>query len=154
MTITDLDIAHRIGASGPAPRDAVPRDAVPRDAVPRDAVRMRAWFAVLGVGATAAWLGVVGVRALLGAGDLAQVLSTARGRTIAPALLVFVGVMLLAERLWPAVRRPLFARAHLVDFGYLVLFATVVLPLLTVVETGVGVEVDRSCPKSWSSSRS
>jgi sterol desaturase/sphingolipid hydroxylase (fatty acid hydroxylase superfamily) len=144
MTITDLDIAHRNGASGHAPRGAVPRDAVPRDAVSsRDRARMRAWFAVLGIGATAAWLGVVGVRALLGAGDLAQVLSTARGRTIAPALLVFVGVMLLAERLWPAVRRPLFARAHLVDFGYLVLFATLVLPLLTVVETGVGVEVDR-----------
>src|ERR1700678_735496 len=66
MTITDLDIAHRIGASGPALRAPAPRDAVRS----RDRARMRAWFAVLGVGATAAWLGVVGVRALLGAGDL------------------------------------------------------------------------------------
>jgi sterol desaturase/sphingolipid hydroxylase (fatty acid hydroxylase superfamily) len=103
---------------------------------------LKAWFAVLAVGLLTAWLGWVGTRVLLGAGDLTKAIETARGRTVGPALIVFIGVILLAERMWPAVPRPLLARAHLVDLGYLVLFAVVVLPLLTLVETGVAVEVD------------
>jgi sterol desaturase/sphingolipid hydroxylase (fatty acid hydroxylase superfamily) len=133
MTIDDLVRRPPASPSGAAPRPAAPA---------RDAARLRAWFGVLAVGALAAWLGWVGTRVLLGAGDLAKAVETARGRTVGPALIVFIGVILLAERLWPAVPRPLLARAHLVDLGYLVLFAVVVLPLLTLVETGVAVEVD------------
>jgi sterol desaturase/sphingolipid hydroxylase (fatty acid hydroxylase superfamily) len=73
--------------------------------------------------------------------DLAAAISSARGRTVGPILLVFIGVILLAEQLWPAVRRPLFSRAQVVDAIYLALFAVVVLPLLTVVETGAAVEI-------------
>ena len=90
-----------------------------------------------------AWLGVVGVITLVGSGDLSSALATAQGRTVGPALVVVVAILFLAERLWPAVRRPVLARAHVVDAGYLVLFALVVVPLLTLVETGFAVEVGR-----------
>jgi sterol desaturase/sphingolipid hydroxylase (fatty acid hydroxylase superfamily) len=133
MTIDDLDRSPSFSTSEPEPRRAAPA---------RDVAPLKAWFAVLAVGLLTAWLGWVGTRVLLGAGDLTKAIETARGRTVGPALIVFIGVILLAERLWPAVPRPLLARAHLVDLGYLVLFAVVVLPLLTLVETGVAVEVD------------
>jgi sterol desaturase/sphingolipid hydroxylase (fatty acid hydroxylase superfamily) len=133
MTIDDLDRRPALAPAGLEPGRAPSA---------RDAARQRAWLAVLAIGLLTAWLGWVGARVLLAAGDLTQAVDTARGRTVGPALIVFIGVILLAERLWPAVPRPLLARAHLVDLGYLVLFAVVVLPLLTLVETGVAVEVD------------
>ena len=133
MTIDDLDRRPPLRSSELGARRVAPA---------RDAARLRAWFWVLGVGLLTGWLGWVGARALLSAGDLARAVDTARGRTVGPALIVFIAVILLAERLWPAVPRPLLARAHLVDLGYLVLFAVLVLPALTLVETGVGVEVD------------
>ena len=82
-----------------------------------------------------------GYTTLLSQSDLSGAISSARGRTVGPILLVFIGVILLAEQLWPAVRRPLFSRAQVVDAIYLALFAVVVLPLLTVVETGAAVEI-------------
>ncbi len=90
-----------------------------------------------------AWLGAVGTSTLVGAGDLSSALATAQGRTVGPALVVVVAALFVAERLWPAVPRPALSRAHVVDAGYLVLFAVVVVPLLTLVETGFAVEVGR-----------
>ena len=55
-------------------------------------------------------------------------------------------VLFVAERRWPAVERPALSRAHLVDAGYLALFAVAVLPLLTLVQTGFAVEVQRYAP--------
>ncbi|HEY1734363.1 MAG TPA: sterol desaturase family protein [Acidimicrobiales bacterium] len=104
------------------------------------------WAGVLSVAAVAAWLGVIGLRDLLGAGDLGGALAAARGETVGPALLATVLVLFLAERRWPAVERPALSRAHLVDAGYLALFAVVVLPLLTLVQTGFAVEVQRYAP--------
>jgi sterol desaturase/sphingolipid hydroxylase (fatty acid hydroxylase superfamily) len=106
----------------------------------KEAGATKAWYGVLGLAALCAWLGYVGVRTLMSAGDLASALSSARGRTVGPILLVFIGVILLAEQLWPAVRRRLFSRAQMVDAAYLAIFAVVVLPLLTLVETGFAVE--------------
>lgn len=103
----------------------------------------RAWFGVLAVAATVLWLGFVGTSTLLGAGDLSTALGTARGRSVGPALVAVVAALLVAERCWPAVARPLLARAHVVDAGYLVLFAVAVVPALTVVETGFAVEMTR-----------
>lgn len=105
--------------------------------------RATSWLGVLAVGGAAGWLGAVGYAELAGAGTLWSALSVARGDTVGPALLATVGLLFLAERRWPAVRRPALARPHLVDAGYLALFAVVVLPLLTVVQTGFAVEVAR-----------
>ncbi len=105
--------------------------------------RVGAWCAVIALGLVSAWLGLVGLGALTAAGDLSGALATARAHSAGPALFAFVAVVLLAERLWPAVERPLLARAHIVDAAYLVLFVAVVLPLLTLVQTGVAVEAAR-----------
>ena len=134
MTVAELSIEHRGAISSPPASRKQP-------AVRRR--RTQAWLGVLAVGGAAVWLGIVGLQALVGAGDLDGAMATARGRATGPALVAVVLLILVAERYWPAVRRPLLARAHLVDAVYLALFAAVVLPLLTLVETGVGVEVGR-----------
>jgi sterol desaturase/sphingolipid hydroxylase (fatty acid hydroxylase superfamily) len=109
----------------------------------REAGATKAWYGVLALAAMCAWFGYVGLRSLLGAGDLAGAISNARGNTVGPVLIVFIAVILLAEQFWPAVPRPMLSRAHLVDLSYLVLFAVVVLPLLTLVESGFSTEVSR-----------
>ena len=66
----------------------------------------------------------------------------AQTSTIGPVLVVLVGVLFLAERRWPAVRRPAVSRAHVVDAGYLVL-AWAATPLVTLLNTGFGIAVGR-----------
>jgi sterol desaturase/sphingolipid hydroxylase (fatty acid hydroxylase superfamily) len=134
--MTTLD--SRVAGQG-----AVPASWTPYSGVGRDAGRTTAWLGVLAVTGAAAWLGTVGLRALLDAHDLSGVLASARGVAVGPIVLVVIAALLLAELRWPAVRRPLLCRAHLVDAGYLVLFAFVVLPLLTLVETGFATEIER-----------
>jgi sterol desaturase/sphingolipid hydroxylase (fatty acid hydroxylase superfamily) len=107
----------------------------------KEAGPTKAWYGVIVLAALCSWWGYVGFRTMMSAGNVWVALSQARGRTVGPALIVFIAVILLAERFWPAVRRPMFSRAHLVDAGYLVLFAVVVLPLLTLVETGFSHEI-------------
>ena len=145
MTTIDAHSSRRRSALQSASGDAAPlRRGVRRflDAVlVKDAGATKAWYGVLGLAALCSWLGFVGLRTLLGQSDLTSALSSARGRTVGPILLVFIGVILLAEQIWPAVRRPLFSRAQVVDAIYLALFAVVVLPLLTLVETGAAVEI-------------
>ncbi len=127
----------------PAPAPLIPPPVAPRQGA-RGRVRpARAWFGVLAVAAGASWLGLVGTSTLLRAGDLSSALATARGRSVGPALVAAVAVLLVAERRWPAVPRPLLARAHVVDAVYLALFAVAVVPALTLVETGFAVEMTR-----------
>lgn len=107
----------------------------------KEAGPTKAWYGVLFLGAVTTWLGVVGYRVLASQGSVAAALSSARGRTVGPALIVFIAAILIAERFWPAVPRPLFSRAQVVDAAYLAIFAGVVLPLLTLVETGFAQEI-------------
>lgn len=109
----------------------------------RGAARTTPWLGVLALTGLATWLGLVGFRALSSAHDLSSALDSARDVSVGPIVLVVIGGLLLAELRWPAVRRPLFSRAHLVDAGYLGLFAFVVVPLLTVVETGFSGEIEQ-----------
>src|ERR1700722_4454619 len=109
----------------------------------KEAGATKAWYGVLALAAMCAWFGYVGLHSLLDANDLTAAISNARGNTIGPVLIAFIAVILLAEQFWPAVPRPMLSRAHLVDLSYLVLFAVVVLPLLTLVESGFSTEVGR-----------
>ncbi|HEY5103763.1 MAG TPA: sterol desaturase family protein [Acidimicrobiales bacterium] len=109
----------------------------------RDAGPTKAWYGVLALLAFSAWLGFVGFQALLSQGGVWGAFSSARAHAIGPVLVVFIGVILLAEQMWPAVARPILSRAHLVDLGYLVFFAIVVLPMLTLVEAGFSTEIVR-----------
>jgi len=97
---------------------------------------------VLGVTSLAVWLVVIGFQTLAGGHDLVPALTAAQGQLVGPILLVVVVAVFLAERRWPAVRRPALARAHLVDAGYLVLFALIG-PLITLLNTGFAVTVER-----------
>src|SRR3984957_9432968 len=145
MSTLDTPSSRQRSAFQPTSGDAAPlRRRLGRlldAAVVKDAGATKAWYGVLALAALCSWLGYVGVRTLMSQSDLAGAISSARGRTVGPILLVFIGFILLAEQLWPAVRRPLFSRAQVVDAIYLALFAVVVLPLLTVVETGAAVEI-------------
>ena len=109
----------------------------------KEAGPTKAWYGVIAITAFCTWLGVVGFQSLMSTGSLSLAVSSARARAVGPVLLVFVGVILLAEQLWPAVPRPLLSRAHLVDAGYLALFAIIVMPLLTLVESGFATEISR-----------
>jgi sterol desaturase/sphingolipid hydroxylase (fatty acid hydroxylase superfamily) len=102
-----------------------------------------AWVVVLALGAVAIWLGYVGAQALSAAGNLSGAVAAARDHSAGPVLIGFVAFIFLAERAWPAVPRPWLARAHVVDAAYFVLFAVVVLPLLTLVQTGLAEEAER-----------
>lgn len=134
-------LAHRFQAPAFAASQSTRRRRVVNAVLFKEAGATKAWYGVLALAAMCVWFGFVGVRSLLGAGDLAGAISSARGNTVGPVLIVFIAVILLAEQFWPAVPRPILSRAHLVDLSYLVLFAAVVLPMLTLVESGFATEV-------------
>jgi sterol desaturase/sphingolipid hydroxylase (fatty acid hydroxylase superfamily) len=102
----------------------------------------RVWFLALGVTVLAVWLVIVGARDLYRAHDLSHALIVAQERTIGPALIGVVLLVLLAERRWPVVRRSVLARAHTVDAAYLGLYALVA-PVVTLLNTGFAVTVSR-----------
>jgi sterol desaturase/sphingolipid hydroxylase (fatty acid hydroxylase superfamily) len=104
---------------------------------------LTAWSGVLAVAGGAVGLGIVGWSALSGAGDLGSSVVAARQSMVAPALLLVILVILVAERRWPAVPQGVITRARVVDGAYLALFAVVVAPALMLVETGLAVEVQR-----------
>jgi sterol desaturase/sphingolipid hydroxylase (fatty acid hydroxylase superfamily) len=105
----------------------------------------RAWFAVLVVASAAVWLALVGTDVLWRDGILPGALLSAQRQMVGPALVAVIVVVFLAERLWPAVPRPVLARAHLVDAGYLLLFALIA-PLVSVMDTGFAVVIQRYAP--------
>ncbi len=105
----------------------------------------RAWLVVLVVASAGAWLAAVGFDALWRGGLLPGALVSAQGQMVGPALLGVVTVIFLAERLWPAVPRPVFARAHIVDAAYLLLFALIA-PVVSLIDTGFAVTIERDAP--------
>jgi sterol desaturase/sphingolipid hydroxylase (fatty acid hydroxylase superfamily) len=108
---------------------------------PDRAIRV-AWGIAIGVTAAAAWLAVVGYRALTGGHELWSAVRDAQGQMAGPILVLVVVGVFIAERRWPAVPRPALARAHVVDASYLLLFALLG-PLVTLLNTGFAVEVER-----------
>ncbi|HZU79293.1 MAG TPA: sterol desaturase family protein [Acidimicrobiales bacterium] len=104
--------------------------------------RTAPWVGVLGVATIASWLAVVGGSELLRRGTLLATVQRDRAVMVAPALLLVVGLVLVAEWRWPAVPRRGVPRSLLVDAGYLALFAVALTPVLTVVQAGFTWEID------------
>jgi sterol desaturase/sphingolipid hydroxylase (fatty acid hydroxylase superfamily) len=77
---------------------------------------------------------------------LLELVSQGWTRLLGPVILGFVGVVLVLERIRPAVRRPLLARGHVQDLAYLGLYATGVVPLIIVVDFGFSRAVERVAP--------
>jgi sterol desaturase/sphingolipid hydroxylase (fatty acid hydroxylase superfamily) len=93
-------------------------------------------FALAGVTVAILW---VAVADLLRQGRLETVLSAGRGQLAAPLLVALVVGTGICERIWPAERRPVLARGHVLDACYLALHAIVVIPLMTLLSVGAAV---------------
>jgi len=100
------------------------------------------WVLAVGVTSLACWFTVAGWRELARGHDVGHELLTAQTTMVGPVLAVVVLALFLAERRWPAVARPVLARAHVVDAGYLLLFALIG-PLITLLDTGFAAIVGR-----------
>jgi sterol desaturase/sphingolipid hydroxylase (fatty acid hydroxylase superfamily) len=77
--------------------------------------------ALVGIGWSSGW----------GGAAFAGSLTSLRVVVIGPLALLVLGAVLVAERIWPAQRRPLVARGHRHDLLLAVVHATVVLPMVT-----------------------
>jgi sterol desaturase/sphingolipid hydroxylase (fatty acid hydroxylase superfamily) len=108
-----------------------------------DRARTVAWAMAIALTAAASWLAVTGFRALAAGHELWPAVRDAQGQMTGPVIVLVVAAVFVAERLWPAVPRPALARAHVVDAGYLLLFASIIGPLVTLLDTGFAVEVER-----------
>jgi sterol desaturase/sphingolipid hydroxylase (fatty acid hydroxylase superfamily) len=91
-------------------------------------------------------LGLVGWRSLGGSSAVAHSIGSFRGEVIGPLVLIFLVVVLVAERLWPAVPRPLVSRGAVHDLIYLVLYALAVVPLIALIGAGFFDLMDRVAP--------
>lgn len=97
--------------------------------------------------AVAAGLAWEGWDALNATSDGARRAVIAEGSVlVGPAVLLLVAFVLLVERRWPAVRRPLAARGHRQDAAYLLVYAAVAVPVVTLLGTGFAVTVLRLAP--------
>jgi sterol desaturase/sphingolipid hydroxylase (fatty acid hydroxylase superfamily) len=71
-------------------------------------------------------------------GRLAAVLSGGRAELIAPGLIALIVTAFVCERIWPAERRPLLARGHIQDALFLLLYAVLAVPIMTLLSAGFG----------------
>ena len=73
-------------------------------------------------------------------------IAAGRYQMAGPVVLAFVGVVFAIEQLRPAERRPLLARGHLLDMAYLLLYATLVVPLVVLLGAGSAEVLARLAP--------
>ena len=98
----------------------------------------------MAVAVVLAWRGWIAL-GQTGSGPLHAV--TAEGMVlVGPAVLLMVTLVLLAERRWPAVSRPLAAAGHRQDAAYLALYVLVAVPAVALLGTGFAVTVFRLAP--------
>jgi sterol desaturase/sphingolipid hydroxylase (fatty acid hydroxylase superfamily) len=86
--------------------------------------------------AATGWVGWVAIRHLERHGELGTALSGGRAELAAPGLVVLIAVAVGCEQIWPAERRKALARGHIQDACFLVLYATTVVPLMTLLGVG------------------
>lgn len=95
----------------------------------------RIYLPTLVITAIAAWLSWRGW-ILLSQYGIAQSISAGRYELAGPLVLGFVFVVTVIEQIWPAQRRPLLARGHLLDVCYLLFYALLVIPLIVLIGAG------------------
>jgi sterol desaturase/sphingolipid hydroxylase (fatty acid hydroxylase superfamily) len=76
------------------------------------------------------------VDALAGADGFGAALASGWATLVAPAFVVLVLAAVACEQLWPAEPRPLFARGHVQDACYFVLYVAAVAPFMTLLSVG------------------
>jgi sterol desaturase/sphingolipid hydroxylase (fatty acid hydroxylase superfamily) len=97
--------------------------------------RRRLYLPTLVIAGLAAWLSWRGWLALGGSGVVRSV-NAGRFELAGPAVLGFVALVTVIEQMWPAERRPLLARGHLLDVAYLIFYAALVVPLIVLLGSG------------------
>jgi sterol desaturase/sphingolipid hydroxylase (fatty acid hydroxylase superfamily) len=95
----------------------------------------RIYLPTLVIAAAAAWLSWRGW-ILLSQYGVANSFTAGRFQLAGPLVLVFVFVVTVIEQIWPAQRRPLLARGHLLDVCYLLFYALFVIPLIVLLGAG------------------
>lgn len=94
-------------------------------------VRARVYVPAFGIAAVAAVIIAIGWASRWGGESLISYATSLRVIVIGPATLAVIGVLLVAERVWPAQQdRPLFARGYRQDLLYTVFNATLVVPFV------------------------
>jgi len=93
----------------------------------------------------AAWLSYRGWTALAQTG-VARSFDAGRYNLAGPVVLGFVLTVCVLEQLFPAQRRPLLARGHLLDFCYAVFYALLVIPLVVLLGAGFSDLLARLAP--------
>jgi sterol desaturase/sphingolipid hydroxylase (fatty acid hydroxylase superfamily) len=120
-------------------------DAEPGPAVLPAARTRRLYLPTVAAAAAAAWLAWRGWEDLGESGPLHSIRS-GEFQLAGPAVLGFVLVVFLAEQIWPAERRPVLSRGHLLDLGYLIAYALLVVPLIVLIGAGFSAGLERSAP--------
>jgi sterol desaturase/sphingolipid hydroxylase (fatty acid hydroxylase superfamily) len=129
----------------PGPKAGPTSPSAPAPVVLRPGKRRFYPPALLALGLTA-WLAGHGAVVLERTGDLGRAIGSSRHQLIGPVVLGFLLAVLVAERLWPAVRRPLLARGHVQDALYLLLYALAVVPLVVLIGVGFSDTLHHAAP--------
>jgi sterol desaturase/sphingolipid hydroxylase (fatty acid hydroxylase superfamily) len=95
----------------------------------------RLYLPTVVIAGLAAWLSWRGWNALEQSGATRSI-NAGRIQLAGPVVIGFVLVIFSIEQLWPAERRPVLARGHLLDLGYLVFYAVLVVPLIVLIGSG------------------
>ena len=124
-TVSELGSAD---TSGTAATGTVPRPG------PAKAGR-RLYLPTVVIAGLAVWLSLRGWHALAQVGAVRSI-NAGRLELAGPAVIGFVVIVFSIEQLWPAEHRPLLARGHLLDLGYLLFYALLVVPLVVLIGSG------------------
>jgi sterol desaturase/sphingolipid hydroxylase (fatty acid hydroxylase superfamily) len=99
-------------------------------------------FAIAGLAGWLAWRGWT----VLGRSTVGAAIHAGRYELAGPVVLAFVAVIFGVEQVWPAQRRPLLARGHLLDVAYLLFYAIAVVPLVVLLGAGSAQIIARLAP--------
>jgi sterol desaturase/sphingolipid hydroxylase (fatty acid hydroxylase superfamily) len=111
----------------------------------RREVDRRIALPTVAITAITAWLAWRGWVALQGYGPLRSI-HAGQAQLAGPVVLGFVLVVFLIEQIAPAERHRVFARGHVLDVGYMVAHAVVVVPVIILIGTGFSASLARVAP--------
>jgi sterol desaturase/sphingolipid hydroxylase (fatty acid hydroxylase superfamily) len=97
------------------------------------------------IAAVTAWLAYQGWSALSGYGSL-HAIRDGQAELAGPVVLGFVLAVFVIEQVAPAERRSVMARGHLLDVGYLLAHALLVVPVIVLIGTGFSSTLARVAP--------
>ena len=122
-------------------------DLAPSAALTNDeGTRRRVVLPTMAIAASTMFLVVRGFGSFGDHSSLASAVAAERWTLVGPLMLGVVAVAIIAEQIRPAVRRPLWARGHVHDGLYLILYAVAVVPLVVLIGTGSSAIVHQIAP--------